>query len=126
MDNNTNYSYDQDSIQDDPPPKRARMSDARLVAIVAIAITAIATLIAFFSPNWLASERRFYGAAFVKLGLWETCFRSYVSPFDYDLIKYYAGCRWIFADEYQNIRSLLMPGNELPHTVKLQCHNAVY
>lgn len=87
------------------------MSDARLVALVAIGITALATIIGFFSPNWLASERRFFGATFVKLGLWETCFRSYVSPYDYDLVKYYVGCRWIFADEYQNIRGLLMPGN---------------
>lgn len=107
----SNSAYDQDSIQDDdPPPKRSRMSDARLVAIVAIAIAAFSTLIAFFSPNWLASERRFYGAKFVKLGLWETCFRSYSSPYDYDFHKYYVGCRWIFAFEYQNIRGLLLPG----------------
>ena len=86
------------------------MSDARLVAVVAIVIAAIATWIAFVSPNWLASERRFYGAHFVKLGLWETCFRSFSSPDDYEMVKYYAGCRWIFADEYQNIRSFLMPG----------------
>lgn len=116
MGSSTNYSYDQESIEDerddDGPPKRARMSDARLVAIVAIAITAISSCLAFFSPNWLASERRFYGAVFVKLGLWETCFRSFVSPFDLEMVKYYAGCRWIFADEYQNIRHLLMPGNQ--------------
>ena len=113
MENNyPNNSYDQESIQDDQPEQkqRDRMSDARLVAIVAISITAISTFIAFFSPNWLASERRLYGMKFVKLGLWETCFRSFNSPYDLEYRKYYAGCRWIFADEYQNIRGLLMPG----------------
>ncbi len=121
MGSSTNYSsnYDGDSIEDDRVEregealdKRERMTDARLVAVVAIAITALSTFIAFFSPNWLASERRFYGAVFVKLGLWETCFRSYVSPYDLDMAKYYAGCRWIFANEYQDIRGLLMPSNE--------------
>lgn len=96
--------------QHEAPRRRRHVSDARLVALVAIAICALATFIAFFSPNWLASERRLYGAKFVKLGLWETCFRSYHSPEDFDLVKYYVGCRWIFAEEYQNIKHILMPG----------------
>ncbi|KAH9510807.1 hypothetical protein DERF_009313 [Dermatophagoides farinae] len=90
--------------------KRKRMSDARIVAIAATTITAISAFIAFFSQYWLASERRLYGAKFVRLGLWATCFRSYVSPEDYEMSKYYAGCRWIFAEEYQNIKHILMPG----------------
>ena len=115
IDYRSSSNYEQESIRDETDPEyqrkqRPRMSDARLVAIVVIVITAISSFIAFFSPNWLASERRFYGAVFVKLGLWETCFRSLVAPEDYEMLKYYAGCRWIFADEYQNIRHFLMPG----------------
>lgn len=85
------------------------MSDARVVALVVTAISSVASLIAFVSPNWLASDRRLYGSNFVKLGLWETCFRSYHDPYDYDLTKYYSGCRWIFHYDYNNIRHLLMP-----------------
>nr|XP_027197227.1 uncharacterized protein LOC113791630 [Dermatophagoides pteronyssinus] len=84
--------------------------DARIVAIAATTVTAISVFIAFFSQYWLASERRLYGAKFVRLGLWVTCFRSFVSPEDYEMNKYYAGCRWIFAEEYQNIKHILMPG----------------
>lgn len=90
--------------------QRKRMSDARIVAIAATTVTAISVFIAFFSQYWLASERRLYGAKFVRLGLWVTCFRSFVSPEDYEMNKYYAGCRWIFAEEYQNIKHILMPG----------------
>lgn len=90
--------------------RRHRMSDSRIVALAATAICALSTFIAFFTPNWLASEKRLYGAKFVRLGLWATCFRSFVSPEDYEMVKYYAGCRWIFAEEYQNIKHILMPG----------------
>ncbi|XP_054161055.1 uncharacterized protein LOC128959138 isoform X2 [Oppia nitens] len=89
--------------------ERHRMTDARIAALVVTAICSVSTLIGFVTPNWLASDRRLYGANFVKLGLWETCFRSYHNPDDYDLTKYYSGCRWIFADEYYTIRHLLMP-----------------
>lgn len=98
-------------VEEIQTPKRARLTDARIVAITATAICAITTIIAFFGPNWLASERRLYGIKFVRLGLWVTCFRSFHSPEDYDMVKYYVGCRWIFADEYQKIRHILMPGN---------------
>ncbi|RWS31635.1 claudin domain containing protein-like protein [Leptotrombidium deliense] len=86
-----------------------RMSDARIAVVFVTSFAFIATLIAFFSPNWLASERRFYGAEFDKLGLWETCFRSLRGADDLEFRKYYSGCRWIFAAEYQNIRGFLQP-----------------
>lgn len=92
------------------------LSDARISLLAVIAIGGISTLIAFVSPYWLVSDRRLYGAEFVRLGLWETCFRSLRGPYDYEYRKYYSGCRWIFADEYQNIRGFLMPGSSLiPH-----------
>ena len=89
--------------------ERRQMTDARVAALTVTAICSISTIIAFVTPNWLASDRRLYGSNFVKLGLWETCFRSFHDPYDYELIKYYSGCRWIFNYEYHNIRHLLMP-----------------
>lgn len=89
---------------------KTRMTDVRIAALSSIAFCFVLTIVAFFTPNWLASEKRIYGADFVKLGLWETCFRSLRGPEDLDHRKYYAGCRWIFADEYQYIRGYLMPG----------------
>ena len=85
-------------------------SDARVSVLAVLALGAVATLIAFVSPNWLASDTRLYGAEFLKLGLWETCFRSFRGIDDTDFRKYFAGCRWIFREEYQSIRSFLMPG----------------
>jgi len=89
---------------------RGRRSDARVSVLAVLSVGASLTLIAFFTPNWLASDTRLYGAEFVKLGLWETCFRSFKGPYDTEYRKYFAGCRWIFREEYQSIRGFLMPG----------------
>ncbi|XP_053206272.1 uncharacterized protein LOC128390560 [Panonychus citri] len=89
------------------------MSDARLSALAALALAFISTLIAFSTPYWLASDRRYYGAEFDKLGLWETCFRSIKNPYDFLYFKYYSGCRWVFSYEYSdgqtNLRDFLLP-----------------
>ncbi|RWS12448.1 claudin domain containing protein-like protein [Dinothrombium tinctorium] len=87
----------------------ARKSDARIAAIAVTGFAFIVTVIAFFTPYWLASERRFYGSEFDKLGLWETCFRSIHSKDDLEMRKFYSGCRWIFAEEYRNLNDLLFP-----------------
>jgi len=84
-------------------------SDARVSAVAVTAFCSILTAIAFFTPNWLSSDTRLYGAEFVKLGLWETCFRSLRGPEDLEYRQYFSGCRWIFREEYQNIRGFLMP-----------------
>lgn len=85
-------------------------SDARVSVLAVLALGAISTFLAFVTPNWLASDTRLYGAEFLKLGLWETCFRSFRGIDDTEFRKYFAGCRWIFREEYQTIRSFLMPG----------------
>ena len=87
-----------------------KRSDARVSVLSVMALGASLSFIAFVSPNWLASDTRLYGAEFVKLGLWETCFRSFKGPYDTEYRKYFAGCRWIFREEYQSIRGFLMPG----------------
>ena len=85
-------------------------SDARVSVLAVVALGGVATLLAFVTPNWLASDRRLYRSEFLKLGLWETCFRSFRGVDDTEFSKYFAGCRWIFREEYQSIRSFLMPG----------------
>lgn len=86
-------------------------SDARVAVIAAMALGGVCTILAFFSPYWLVSDSRLYGAEFVRLGLWETCFRSLRGPDDFEFSKYFSGCRWIFREEYQSIRGFLLPGS---------------
>ena len=89
-------------------------SDARVAVLAVMALGASTTFIAFFGPNWLASDSRRYGSEFANLGLWETCFRSLRGPEDVDFAKYFVGCRWIFREEYSTIRKFLLPGEEPP------------
>lgn len=86
-----------------------KFSEIRIAAYIVAAICLVLIFLAFTTPNWLASDRRVYGALLVKLGLWETCFRSLVSADDHKQVKYYAGCRWILANEYQTLRKELEP-----------------
>lgn len=89
--------------------ERKKLSDARKGALSVLTFAFLVQVIAFFTPHWLASDRRYYGAEFDKLGLYETCFRSLRGPNDLEYSKFYSGCRWIFFYDYRNIRSFLMP-----------------
>lgn len=89
--------------------ERRPLSDARKCGIGVLAFSFVVTVIAFFTTYWLASDRRYYGAQFDKLGLWVTCFRSLRGPNDLEYSKYYSGCRWVYFYEYRNIRSFLLP-----------------
>src|SRR5438128_1663997 len=89
--------------------KLDKLSDARKSAISVLSFSFIVTVIAFFTPYWLSSDRRVYGAEFDKLGLWTTCFRSLKAANDLEYSKYYSGCRWVFFYDYRNIRSFLLP-----------------
>lgn len=64
-------------------------------------------LVAFVTPYWLKCDYRYYGAVFLRMGLWETCFRSFHDPYDLRLKKYYAGCRWILTKEYNSLRGFI-------------------
>ena len=86
---------------------RFKASRVRLFANGFAAFCFIMTFLSFVTPYWLISDRRYYGAVFVRLGLWETCFRSFHDPDDLAMRKYYAGCRWILTDEYQKLRSFI-------------------
>lgn len=84
-----------------------QVSTLRIFANGFAGLCFVLVFIAFVTPNWLDSDRRYYGAVFVKLGLWETCFRSFHDPNDLNQRKYYAGCRWILTDEYQKLRGFI-------------------
>lgn len=68
----------------------------------------VMVLISFASPYWLASYESTY-SNFVRLGLWETCFRNYRHP-SYQFDQTFNGCNYIFSDEYQIIKAWLLPG----------------
>ena len=93
-----------------PTNYHKQRSDARLALLIVMAIGASTTFIAFFGPNWLASDSRRYGSKFSNLGLWQTCFRSLRGPDDDEFTRYFVGCRWIFRHEYSSIRNFLLPG----------------
>lgn len=88
----------------------ANTSEIRIAIFIILTAALVLTGIAFFSSNWLEAERRYYGSKFKKLGLWRMCFNSYSAPDDFQLKKFYVGCRWVFADEYKPIRKFLLPG----------------
>lgn len=88
----------------------ANVSELRIAILIILTVALVLTGIAFFSSNWLEAERRYYGSKFKKLGLWRMCFNSYSAPDDFQLKKFYVGCRWVFADEYKPIRKFLLPG----------------
>lgn len=88
----------------------ANASELRIAIFIILTVALVLTGIAFFTSNWLEAERRYYGSKFKRLGLWRMCFNSYSAPDDFQLKKFYVGCRWVFADEYKPIRKFLLPG----------------
>ncbi|UYV80228.1 pck [Cordylochernes scorpioides] len=65
-------------------------------------------IIAFASPYWLESYSNTH-SEFVRLGLWEACFRDYRHPpYQYD--EKFNGCHWYYSYKFQNIRDWLQPG----------------
>lgn len=81
-----------------------RLSAGAIVALVAW----IFLLIAFASPYWLSSYKYTY-SEFVRLGLWDFCFRDYRHP-SYQYDQKFSGCYWVYSGVYHNIRDWLQPG----------------
>ncbi|KAK8778102.1 hypothetical protein V5799_020557 [Amblyomma americanum] len=69
------------------------MSLGRKAGYLFTAMSLVLVFIAFTTPYWLASDPRVYSAQLLRLGLWETCFRSFADPRDLNMEKYYVGCR---------------------------------
>uniref|UniRef100_A0A2R5L4K8 Putative conserved plasma membrane protein n=1 Tax=Ornithodoros turicata TaxID=34597 RepID=A0A2R5L4K8_9ACAR len=68
----------------------------------------ILLLISFCSPYWLESYQE-ANSEFIRLGLWDVCFRNYRHP-SYQYDETFDGCHWIHSFAYQNIRDWLLPG----------------
>lgn len=71
------------------------------------AISFVLVFVAFSTPYWLASDPRVYSAQLLRLGLWETCFRSFSNPNDLNMEKFYVGCRWVLTYEYNTLRDFI-------------------
>lgn len=65
-------------------------------------------IISFSCPYWLESYAGAY-TEFVRLGLWDVCFKDYRHP-SYQYDEKFDGCHWIFSNKYQSIRDWLQPG----------------
>ncbi|KAL3892219.1 hypothetical protein ACJMK2_004449 [Sinanodonta woodiana] len=78
-----------------------------LVSFGLCCLCTLFTVIGFSSPNWLESYSESQ-STFVRLGLWEACFRNYRNDRD-QLAKTYDGCWWIFSYEYRPIWQWLSP-----------------
>jgi len=70
----------------------------------------IMMLISFASPYWLSSVKEAY-SDFIRLGLWDVCFKNYRHP-QYQYDEVFDGCHWIYSPKYQNIRDWLQPSKQ--------------
>ncbi|XP_022237132.1 uncharacterized protein LOC106477097 isoform X3 [Limulus polyphemus] len=90
------------------PQVYPKTSGALLTGSILAFVAGVLLLISFSSPYWLVSYPETY-SEFVRLGLWDVCFRNYRHPpYQYD--EKFDGCHWIFSYKYQNIRDWLQPG----------------
>ncbi|XP_077516870.1 claudin superfamily protein pickel isoform X2 [Amblyomma americanum] len=86
------------------PPASGLLLGAGLVAYLATLVL----LVSFASPYWLESYEEAH-MEFVRLGLWDVCFRNYRHP-SYQYDETFDGCHWVHSYTYQNIRDWLLPG----------------
>nr|XP_023011978.1 uncharacterized protein LOC111502200 [Leptinotarsa decemlineata] len=80
--------------------------------ICAIAVTVAASIfviISFCSPYWLVNDEKIQDPQFIKIGLWEVCFRNF-RDFRHQYDFNFTGCWWVFEEEYYIIFDFLLPG----------------
>jgi len=71
-------------------------------------LTAIFTIIAFSTPNWLVADNRQPVKRFEKLGLWEACFYTFRDT-NYLYDREFRGCKWLFDEDYAFLLDFLEP-----------------
>ncbi|XP_067665560.1 uncharacterized protein [Haliotis asinina] len=79
-----------------------------LFGLIFTVITFVCFMVGFSSPNWIEHFNKYTERQFVKMGLWEVCFKQWSYYKDY-LGKKYNGCWWIFSFEYRPVWSWLNP-----------------
>lgn len=89
-------------------PPKARSSWYLLIGGILAFLATLVLFISFCSPYWLESYPETY-AEFVRMGLWNFCFRNYRHP-SYQYDELFDGCHWVFSYKYQNIRDWMQPG----------------
>lgn len=70
-------------------------------------ISALLSIVAFFSPYWTESDFEINNNRFTNIGLWEICLYRYRHT-EIDSFKSYTGCFWLWADEIQPLRDWIM------------------
>ncbi|RWS25553.1 hypothetical protein B4U80_02775 [Leptotrombidium deliense] len=87
--------------------EKSKISRQLTIGSLVCLLSWILLIIAFSSPYWLSSYKYTY-SSFVRLGLWDFCFRDFRHPyFQYD--DKFDGCHWIYSSKYHNIRDWLQP-----------------
>ena len=71
-------------------------------------LTAIFTIIAFSTPNWLVADDKQPVKRFEKLGLWEACFHTFRDT-NYLYDREFRGCKWLFDEDYAFLLDFLEP-----------------
>lgn len=66
-------------------------------------------LIAFVTPCWLETDGQLENPKFIRIGLWQVCFKDFEDPRHYYDTKFYQ-CWWVFEEEYYIIHDILLPG----------------
>ncbi|GIX68099.1 hypothetical protein CDAR_197191 [Caerostris darwini] len=89
------------------PPPKARSSWYLLIGGIFAFLASLILFISFCSPYWFESYPETY-SEFVRMGLWNFCFRNYRHP-SYQYDELFDGCHWVFSYKYQNIRDWMQP-----------------
>ncbi|KAJ3632861.1 hypothetical protein MTP99_009844 [Tenebrio molitor] len=66
-------------------------------------------LTAFCSGYWLVNDGQIPDPKFLRIGLWEVCFRNF-EDFRHHYDNKFTGCWWVFEEEYYIIHDFLLPG----------------
>lgn len=77
-------------------------------AAICTAVAFVLVVIAFTTPNWLETDGKLDNPQFVKIGLWQVCFKGFQDPRHLYDTRFY-GCWWVFEEEYYIIHDILLP-----------------
>ncbi|CAG9863280.1 unnamed protein product [Phyllotreta striolata] len=87
----------------------AMKSKTGLSAVALTTIASIFVVISFCTPYWLVNDGKVEDPKFIRIGLWEVCFRNF-EDFRHQYDYRFTGCWWVFEEEYYIIFDFLLPG----------------
>ncbi|XP_063223878.1 uncharacterized protein LOC134531835 [Bacillus rossius redtenbacheri] len=80
-----------------------------LTATTFTVLAFVLIFIAFVTPYWLETDGQLERPKFIRIGLWQVCFRNFEDTHHWYDTKFTA-CWWVFEEEFYIIRDLLLPG----------------